>query len=50
MTAISRPLRLTEAIGALSLASGLAMGQPLEHGLRTAVLAVRIRLARRRPG
>lgn len=25
----------------LSLASDLAMGQPLEHGLRTAVLAVR---------
>jgi HD-GYP domain-containing protein (c-di-GMP phosphodiesterase class II)/DNA-binding CsgD family transcriptional regulator len=42
MTAISRPLRLAEAVGALSLATDLAMGQPLEHGLRTAVLAVRI--------
>ena len=41
MTAISRPLRLAEAVGALSLATDLAMGQPLEHGLRTAVLAVR---------
>ena len=42
MTTISRPLRLAEAVGALSLATDLAMGQPLEHGLRTAVLAVRI--------
>jgi HD-GYP domain-containing protein (c-di-GMP phosphodiesterase class II)/DNA-binding CsgD family transcriptional regulator len=42
MTAISRPLRLAEAVGALSLATDLAMGQPLEHGLRTGVLAVRI--------
>ena len=42
MTAISRPVRLAEAVGALSLATDLAMGQPLEHGLRTAVLAARI--------
>jgi HD-GYP domain-containing protein (c-di-GMP phosphodiesterase class II)/DNA-binding CsgD family transcriptional regulator len=42
VTAITRPLRLAEAVGALSLATDLAMGQPLEHGLRTAVLAVRI--------
>jgi len=42
MTAMSQPLRLAEAVGALSLATDLAMGQPLEHGLRTAVLAVRI--------
>jgi hypothetical protein len=42
MTEISRPLRLAEAVGALSLATDLAMGQPLEHGLRTAVLAVRV--------
>jgi HD-GYP domain-containing protein (c-di-GMP phosphodiesterase class II)/DNA-binding CsgD family transcriptional regulator len=42
MTAISRPLRLAEAVGALSLATDLAMGQPLEHGLRTAMLAVRL--------
>jgi len=41
MTEVSRPLRLAEAVGALSLATDLAMGQPLEHGLRTAVLAVR---------
>src|SRR5215831_7634946 len=42
MDAISGPLRLVEAAGALSLATDLAMGQPLEHGLRTAVLAVRV--------
>ena len=35
-------LRLAEVAGVLSLATDLAMGQPLEHGLRTAVLAVRI--------
>jgi HD-GYP domain-containing protein (c-di-GMP phosphodiesterase class II) len=35
-------LRLAEAAGVLSLASDLAMGQPLEHGLRTAVAAVRV--------
>ncbi len=37
-----RTLRLAEAVGVLSLATDLAMGQPLEHGLRTAVLAVRM--------
>jgi HD-GYP domain-containing protein (c-di-GMP phosphodiesterase class II) len=37
----SPPLRLAEAAGVLSLATDLAMGQPLEHGLRTAVLALR---------
>ncbi len=42
MTAVSRPLRLAEVVGVLSLATDLAMGQPLEHGLRTAVLAVRV--------
>jgi HD-GYP domain-containing protein (c-di-GMP phosphodiesterase class II) len=42
MTALSQPLRLAEAVGVLSLATDLAMGQPLEHGLRTAVLAVRM--------
>jgi hypothetical protein len=42
MTAISRPLRLAEAVGALSLATDLAMGQPLEHGLRTAMLTLRM--------
>jgi HD-GYP domain-containing protein (c-di-GMP phosphodiesterase class II) len=40
-TALSQPLRLAEAVGALSLATDLAMGQPLEHGLRTAMLALR---------
>jgi HD-GYP domain-containing protein (c-di-GMP phosphodiesterase class II) len=34
-------LRLAEAAGVLSLATDLAMGQPLEHGLRTAMLALR---------
>ena len=38
---VSGPLRLAEATGVLSLATDLAMGQPLEHGLRTAVLGVR---------
>jgi HD-GYP domain-containing protein (c-di-GMP phosphodiesterase class II) len=42
MTEQSGPLRLAEAAGALSLATDLAMGQPLEHGLRTAMLAVRL--------
>ena len=36
------PLRLAEAAGVLALATDLAMGQPLEHGLRTALLAVRV--------
>jgi HD-GYP domain-containing protein (c-di-GMP phosphodiesterase class II) len=38
-------LRLAEAAGVLALATDLAMGQPLEHGLRTAVLAVRLAAA-----
>jgi HD-GYP domain-containing protein (c-di-GMP phosphodiesterase class II) len=42
LTAYSQPLRLAEAVGVLSLATDLAMAQPLEHGLRTAVLAVRL--------
>ena len=42
MTSPDHPLRLAEAVGVLSLATDLAMGQPLEHGMRTAVLAVRI--------
>src|SRR5690349_3054190 len=36
------PLRLAEAVGVLSLATDLSMGQPLEHGLRTAMLALRL--------
>jgi HD-GYP domain-containing protein (c-di-GMP phosphodiesterase class II) len=35
-------LRLAEVAGVLSLATDLAMGQPLEHGLRTAMVAVRV--------
>lgn len=35
-------LRLAEVLGALSLATDLANGQPSEHGLRTAILAVRL--------
>jgi HD-GYP domain-containing protein (c-di-GMP phosphodiesterase class II) len=35
-------LRLAEAAGVLALATDLAMGQPLEHGLRTALLGTRI--------
>jgi HD-GYP domain-containing protein (c-di-GMP phosphodiesterase class II) len=35
-------LRVADAAGVLALATDLAMGQPLEHGLRTAVLAVRL--------
>jgi hypothetical protein len=38
---ICGPLRLAEAAGVLSLASDLAVGQPLKHGMRTAVLGVR---------
>jgi HD-GYP domain-containing protein (c-di-GMP phosphodiesterase class II) len=41
MTPLAHPLRLAEAVGVLSLATDLSMGQPLEHGLRTALLAVR---------
>src|SRR5581483_1213715 len=35
-------IRAAEVIGVLSLASDLGTGQPLEHALRTAVLAVRL--------
>ena len=38
----SAALRLAEAAGVLALATDLAMGQPLEHGLRTAILGTRI--------
>jgi hypothetical protein len=38
---VCAPLRLAEVAGVLSLATDLAMSQPLEHGLRTAVPAVR---------
>ena len=42
MTAFPLPLRLAEVVAALSLATDLSMGQPLEHGLRTALVAVRM--------
>jgi len=35
-------MRLIEAAGVMSLATDLAMGQTLEHGLRTAIMALRI--------
>jgi hypothetical protein len=41
MDPLAPPLRLAAVAGVLSLATDLAMGQPLEHGLRTAVLALR---------
>lgn len=37
-----QPLRLAEVLGALSLATDLANGQPAEHGLRAAMLATRL--------
>src|SRR5438477_11843978 len=41
-TPAERPIRAAEVVGALSLATDLGTGQPLEHALRTAVLAVRL--------
>jgi hypothetical protein len=35
-------LRLAEVVFALSIASDLGMGQPLEHGLRTTMAALRL--------
>src|SRR5436309_11112930 len=37
-----QPIRAAELVGALSLATDLGTGQPLEHALRTAVLSVRL--------
>ncbi len=37
-----RPIRAADVVGALSLATDLGTGQPLEHAMRTAVLAVRL--------
>src|SRR4051794_35029921 len=37
-----QPVRAAELVGALSLATDLGTGQPLEHALRTAVIAVRL--------
>jgi HD-GYP domain-containing protein (c-di-GMP phosphodiesterase class II) len=42
VTGGEQPIRAAEVIGALSLATDLGTGQPLEHALRTAVLAVRL--------
>jgi len=42
MNAPAPPLRLAEAVAVLSLATDLSMGQPLEHGLRTTMLALRL--------
>jgi HD-GYP domain-containing protein (c-di-GMP phosphodiesterase class II) len=39
---IEQSVRAAELVGALSLATDLGTGQPLEHALRTAVLAVRL--------
>ena len=39
-TAASGPLRLTELLASVSLATDLGIGQPLGHALRTCVLAV----------
>ncbi len=42
MAAQSDGLRLTELLASLSLATDLGTGQPLGHGLRTCLLAVRL--------
>ena len=42
MVSREQPIRAAEVVGALSLATDLGTGQPLEHALRTAVLAVRL--------
>ena len=42
LPAHEQPIRAAEVVGALSLATDLGTGQPLEHALRTAVLAVRL--------
>jgi HD-GYP domain-containing protein (c-di-GMP phosphodiesterase class II) len=39
---VEEPIRAAEVVGALSLATDLGTGQPLEHALRSAVLAVRL--------
>jgi HD-GYP domain-containing protein (c-di-GMP phosphodiesterase class II) len=37
-----KPIRAAEVVGALSIATDLGTGQPLEHALRSTVLAVRL--------
>jgi HD-GYP domain-containing protein (c-di-GMP phosphodiesterase class II) len=39
---VEQPIRLAEVVAALSIATDLGTGQPLEHALRTAILAVRL--------
>jgi HD-GYP domain-containing protein (c-di-GMP phosphodiesterase class II) len=39
---MARPVRLAELIGALSLATDLGLGQPMEYLLRTCLLAIEI--------
>ena len=41
LAAGEQPIRAAEVIGASSLATDLGTGQPLEHALRSGVLAVR---------
>jgi HD-GYP domain-containing protein (c-di-GMP phosphodiesterase class II) len=41
LAAMNRPVRVVELLAALSLATDLGTGQPMEHGLRTCVLAGR---------
>jgi HD-GYP domain-containing protein (c-di-GMP phosphodiesterase class II) len=42
MASDSPPIRAAEVVGAVSLATDLGTGQPLEHTLRTALLTVRL--------
>jgi hypothetical protein len=39
---IEQPIRAAELVAALSIATDLGTGQPLEHAVRSAVLAVRL--------
>lgn len=41
-TAMLTTLRFAELLGALSLATDLGMGQPLEHALRTCLVALQL--------
>ena len=42
MESENRETEVERAVGVMSLTTDLAMGQPLEHGLRTAMIAVRL--------
>ena len=39
---VEQSIRAAEIVGALSIATDLGTGQPLEHAMRTAVLSVRL--------